>query len=50
MFPFVDLDSGGDVDGYVKNIDEVLGKVPAGVKIIPGHGPLATVDDLRVQT
>lgn len=47
MFPFIDLDSGGDVDGYVKNIGEVIAKVPAGVKIIPGHGPLATIDDLR---
>jgi cyclase len=47
MFPFIDLDSGGDVDGYIKNIGEVIAKVPADVKIIPGHGPLATVNDLK---
>ncbi len=47
MFPFVDIDSGGDVEGYMKNIAEVLGKLPAGAKIIPGHGPLATADDLK---
>jgi len=47
MFPFIDIDSGGDVDGYVKNVGEVLAKLPAGAKIIPGHGPLATADDLR---
>ena len=47
MFPFVDIDSGGDVDGYVKNVGEVLAKLPAGAKIIPGHGPLATADDLK---
>src|SRR5882672_8346106 len=47
MFPFVDLDSGGDVDGYVKNVGEVIAKLPADVKIIPGHGPLANVDDLK---
>lgn len=47
MFPFIDLDSGGDVDGYVKNVGEVIAKLPAGVKIIPGHGPLAGVDDLK---
>ena len=47
MFPFVDLDSGGDVDGYVKNVGDVLTKLPAGVKIIPGHGPLANVEDLK---
>jgi cyclase len=47
MFPFIDLDSGGDVDGYVKNAGEVITKVPANVKIIPGHGPLSTIDDLK---
>jgi len=29
MLPFVDLDSGGDVDGYIKNAGEVIAKVPA---------------------
>jgi len=47
MFPFIDLDSGGDVDGYVKTVGDVLAKLPAGAKIIPGHGPLATADDLK---
>jgi cyclase len=47
MFPFVDLDSGGDVDGYVKNVGEVIAKLPANVKIIPGHGPLASIEDLK---
>jgi len=47
MFPFVDIDSGGDVAGYVKNVGEVLAKLPAGGRIIPGHGPLATADDLK---
>ena len=46
-FPFVDLDSGGDVEGYVRNVGEVLTKLPAGAKIIPGHGALATADDLK---
>lgn len=47
MFPFVDLDSGGDVDGYVKNVGEVIAKLPANAKIIPGHGPLASLEDLK---
>lgn len=46
-FPFVDLRSGGTVDGYVRNIGTVLEKLKPGVKIIPGHGPLATLEDLR---
>jgi glyoxylase-like metal-dependent hydrolase (beta-lactamase superfamily II) len=46
-FPFIDLASGGDVAGYVKNVADILARVPAGAKIIPGHGPLGTVDDLK---
>ncbi len=46
-FPFVDLASGGDVEGYTKNVSDVLAKLPAGARIIPGHGPLATSEDLK---
>jgi glyoxylase-like metal-dependent hydrolase (beta-lactamase superfamily II) len=46
-FPFVDLDSGGDVAGYARDVAKVLEAVPPDAKIIPGHGPLGTVDDLR---
>ncbi len=46
-FPFVDLRAGGTVQGLMKNIADVIGKLPADVKIIPGHGPVSTVDDLR---
>jgi glyoxylase-like metal-dependent hydrolase (beta-lactamase superfamily II) len=47
MFPFIDLASGGDVEGYAHNVETVLGKIPANARVIPGHGPLATVDDLK---
>ncbi|MEP7342122.1 MAG: MBL fold metallo-hydrolase [Acidobacteriota bacterium] len=46
-FPYVDMNSGGSVEGIVRNIGNVLAKLPPDVKIIPGHGPLATVDDVR---
>lgn len=47
-FPFVDLESGGSVEGLIANIAEILGKLPAGVKLIPGHGPISTPDDLKL--
>jgi cyclase len=47
-FPFVDLDSGGSVEGLARNIAEIIPKLPAGVKLIPGHGPISTVDDLKL--
>ena len=46
-FPFVDLESGGSIEGLIKNIGEIIGKIPADAKLIPGHGPLSTVDDLK---
>jgi len=46
-FPFVDLGSGGDVEGATKNVGDIIGRLPAGVKIIPGHGPISTIDDLK---
>lgn len=48
LYPYVDLSSGGDVEGYIKNIETVLGGLQDGVKIIPGHGPLADKEDLKV--
>ncbi|MBI3951244.1 MAG: MBL fold metallo-hydrolase [Acidobacteria bacterium] len=46
-FPFVDLNSGGDVEGMANNVDAVIRQLPADVKVIPGHGPLSTLDDLK---
>ena len=46
-FPFVDLESGGSIEGLIRNIGEIIGKIPADAKLIPGHGPLSTVDDLK---
>ena len=46
-FPFVDLESGGSVEGLVKNIGELIAKIPADAKLIPGHGPISTLDDLK---
>jgi len=47
MFPFIDIDSGGSVQGMIAGDEKVLAEVPDDVKIIPGHGPLGTKDDLR---
>lgn len=45
-FPFIDIDSGGSVRGLIRNLDKVIAELPADVKVIPGHGPLATLEDL----
>lgn len=40
-FPYVDLNSGGSIDGYLAAVTAVAAVVDADTKIIPGHGALA---------
>jgi cyclase len=47
IFPFIDIESGGSVQGMIAGDEKVLAEVPDDVKIIPGHGPLGSKDDLR---
>ncbi|MDH3734011.1 MAG: MBL fold metallo-hydrolase [Gemmatimonadota bacterium] len=46
-FPFVDLGAGGSVEGLQDGIAEGLSVLPEDIQIIPGHGPLSDMDDLR---
>ncbi len=46
-FPFVDLESGGSVEGLIRNIDDLIKMIPADAKIIPGHGAVSTIADLK---
>jgi len=46
-YPNIDSSSGGWIGGMVEAADRILGIVDARTKIIPGHGPLATRDDLK---
>ncbi len=47
LFPFVDIDSGGNLEGMIAAQDKVLSMVDDETKIIPGHGPMATKADLQ---
>jgi cyclase len=46
-FPFIDVDSGGSINGMIDGVEKVIAQVPADVKIIPGHGPISSVDDVK---
>lgn len=46
-FPFVDLESGGTVPGLINNIGRIIQMIPADAKLIPGHGAVSTLEDLR---
>jgi glyoxylase-like metal-dependent hydrolase (beta-lactamase superfamily II) len=47
MFPFVDLSSGGSVTKLIESLDVILGQIPADARVIPGHGPVTGVAELR---
>ena len=46
-FPFVDTENGGSVSGMLAGLEKVLSMTKPDTKIIPGHGPLSTPDDVR---
>ena len=47
FYPFVDVGTGGSVENLINSVDELINMIPADAKIIPGHGPMATLDDLK---
>ena len=45
-YPFIDLASGGTVDGYIANLEAVASLSDDETQIIPGHGPLSGKADV----
>ena len=46
-YPFIDLGSGGSVNGVIAAADLVLGMIDDQTKVIPGHGPLSNKAELK---
>ena len=40
LYPFIDVSSGGNVDGVLAAVDRALAMAGSGTRIIPGHGPV----------
>ncbi len=47
-YPFVDLGSGGGIEGYVRAADRVLAMAQASTRIIPGHGVVTDKAKLQI--
>jgi glyoxylase-like metal-dependent hydrolase (beta-lactamase superfamily II) len=47
MFPAVYTQGGGDIRQLVRSLDKIVADFPADAKVIPGHGELATMQDLK---
>ena len=46
-FPFIDVASGGSIQGLISAMEKSIAMLPADVKVIPGHGALSNLDDVR---
>lgn len=46
-FPFVDINAGGSASGMIAALEGAMAKLPHDVKVIPGHGSVSTLDDVR---
>jgi glyoxylase-like metal-dependent hydrolase (beta-lactamase superfamily II) len=46
-YPFVDLASGGSVEGTIAAADRTLAMISPATRVIPGHGPLGNASTLR---
>ena len=46
-YPFIDLEGGGSSEGWMKNLEAVLGRLPQDTRVIPGHGEVGTMTDVK---
>jgi cyclase len=46
-FPFIDVEGGGSINGMIDAVAQVISQLPPDVKVIPGHGQVSTLDDMR---
>jgi glyoxylase-like metal-dependent hydrolase (beta-lactamase superfamily II) len=46
-FPFIDINGGGNVRGMIAACEDVIASLPADTQVIPGHGAVASIADLR---
>jgi cyclase len=46
-FPFIDVQAGGSINGLIDGVEKVIAQLSPDVKVIPGHGAISTLDDMR---
>ena len=46
-YPFIDTNANGSIDGMILAVEKLLKVVDARTKIIPGHGPISSKQDLN---
>lgn len=49
-YPFIDVASGGSIQGMIAACEKVAATMPSDVKVIPGHGALSNLTEMREYT
>ena len=47
LFPYIDLDGGGSVDGFISAQKAIAALADDNTRIVPGHGPLSSLAELQ---
>jgi glyoxylase-like metal-dependent hydrolase (beta-lactamase superfamily II) len=47
VYPFIDNQNGGGIDGMIKEDDAILAQLDDDVVLVPGHGPVGTKKQLQ---
>lgn len=47
-FPYIDLNSGGTIDGYIEGVKKMIMIADGDTKIIPGHGNVSSKKELKI--
>jgi len=45
-FPAIDFETGGSVEGFADNLKKIASMMPSDVRIVTGHGPDYTIEEL----
>jgi glyoxylase-like metal-dependent hydrolase (beta-lactamase superfamily II) len=45
-YPFIDTRNGGSVTGLLSALDDIISRIDADTRVIPGHGKISTRDEL----
>lgn len=47
FYPFIDVSSGGSIEGVIAGVDNILAQIDSDTRVIPGHGPLSNKAELQ---
>lgn len=47
IFPFIDLTHGGNIQGYIQNVQRLIDVTNDGTVVVPGHGPVGGKAELK---